>query len=165
MDITYRRGTLQDTPAIFNVFTQCFNDLSRRSGTADHDNVWADPTFVAAIWDRLQSQFEYLATTAEQYWVAEQDGHVVGYARSILENGVRELTEFFVWPACQSAGIGRELLLHAFPVEGAQRRVIMATTQGLRITFVLLSSGQFGGLSTYNCRPIQHVNVSAEYFS
>lgn len=128
MDITYRRGTLQDTPAIFNVFTHCFNDLSRRTGTADHDNVWTDPTFVAAIWDRFQSQFEYLATTAEQYWVAEQEGQVVGYARSILENGVRELTEFFVWPACQSAGIGRELLLHAFPVEGARRRVIMATT-------------------------------------
>ena len=37
--------------------------------------------------------------------------------------------------------------------------------QGIRFTFVLLSPSRFGGLSTYSCRPIQHVDVSAEYFS
>ena len=37
--------------------------------------------------------------------------------------------------------------------------------QGLRITFVLLSSARVGGLSTYSCHPIRHATVSAGSFS
>jgi hypothetical protein len=49
-----------------------------------------------------------------------------------------------------------------FPAEVV---AIDGKTQGIRITFVLLSPGRFGGLSTYSCHPIQHVDVSAGHFS
>jgi predicted acetyltransferase len=51
----------------------------------------------------------------------------VGYARSIVRDGVRELTEFFVLPDAQSSGIGRGLLERAFPAGGARHRAIVAT--------------------------------------
>jgi hypothetical protein len=72
--------------------------------------------------------FEHLARTADRFWLAEDDGQVVGYARSILNDDVRELTEFFVLPGSQGAGVGRELLARAFPTDGAGRRIILATT-------------------------------------
>jgi hypothetical protein len=50
----------------------------------------------------------------------------VGYARSILRDGVRELTEFFVSPHAQTGGVGRELLARAMP-SGAARNYILAT--------------------------------------
>jgi hypothetical protein len=58
--------------------------------------------------------------------VAERAGEPVGYARSIVRDGVRELTEFFVLPQAQTGGIGRELLARAMP-PGAERTYIIAT--------------------------------------
>ncbi|HVQ22456.1 MAG TPA: GNAT family N-acetyltransferase, partial [Candidatus Saccharimonadia bacterium] len=55
--------------------------------------------------------------------------HVLGYARSILRDDVRELTEFFVLPNMQGGGVGRELLGRAFPAEGAHHRTIVATLE------------------------------------
>src|SRR5213075_1928060 len=75
-----------------------------------------------------RSLFEHLARTGEHFWIAEFDGQVIGYARSIQRDGVRELTEFFVLPSQQSAGVGRELLARAFPADGADHRSIIATT-------------------------------------
>jgi hypothetical protein len=43
-------------------------------------------------------------------------------------DGTRELTEFFVHPAAQAGGIGRELLARAFRAGGVRHRSIIATT-------------------------------------
>ena len=69
----------------------------------------------------------HAAETADKWWVAEEDGRVVGYARSTLRDGIRQLTEFFVRPGAQSAGIGRGLLEQVFPAEGARGRILLAT--------------------------------------
>jgi hypothetical protein len=69
-----------------------------------------------------------LTTWSAQRIKAEQDGRRIGYARSILSDGVQELTEFFVLPGAQSGGVGRELLRRAFPLGGAPIRSIIATT-------------------------------------
>ena len=53
---------------------------------------------------------------------------MVAYARSIEHGGFFELTEFFVLPEHQSAGIGRQLLERAFPDDRGDLRVIVATT-------------------------------------
>ena len=83
-----------------------------------------------AEWLRRQSLFEHLTATADHAWVAVDDNElVVGYARSILRDGVRELTEFFVLPTVQAAGIGTQLLVGAFPAEGAHHRTIVATLE------------------------------------
>jgi len=89
-----------------------------------------DQQVMQNLWARRQALFDHLARTSDNFWIAEEDNKVIGFARSILRNRVRQLTEFFVLPESQSAGVGRELLARAFPVDGADHRFILATIDG-----------------------------------
>ena len=53
---------------------------------------------------------------------------LVGHARSIERGGLFELSEFFVLPDRQAAGIGGQLLDRAFPNGRGEVRAIIATT-------------------------------------
>lgn len=88
---------------------------------------WSDPEKLAKTWKQRAPLYHHLAQTAEQFWIAERDDRAIGFARSILRDGVQQLTEFFVLPGNQSGGVGRELLARTFPADGAQRRSIIAT--------------------------------------
>jgi len=129
MPITYRRGTLDDSQKTFEVFHQSIRELGKRLG-ANPISGGNDAHTNQNLWERRQPLFEHLALTSDNFWVAERDSKVIGFARSILRNGVRQLTEFFVLPEHQSAGVGRELLARAFPVDGADHRFILATIDG-----------------------------------
>ena len=119
MTITYRAGTIEDSHPVFQVFVRTIMDYSERM------NVMAitggnDPEVIESLWKKRKPMFEYLATAAAQFWVAELDGEIIAYARSVEHDGMQELTEFFVLPGQQSGGIGGELLSRAFPkTEGA----------------------------------------------
>ena len=67
---------------------------------------------------------------------------MIGYARTVVRDGHLQLTEFFVSPDHQSAGVGRELITRAFQTEGTTSRSIMATTdmraQGLYLKMGML---------------------------
>lgn len=78
-------------------------------------------------------------------------GQLIGYARSILNEGVRELTEFFVLPGQQSAGVGAELLARAFPAAGASRRFIIATSDA-RALARYLKAGVYPRFPIYEFR-------------
>jgi GNAT superfamily N-acetyltransferase len=120
----YRRGTALDSEACFRLFEAAIDDLGRRIGVIANTTA-GDPW----AWDVRQSLFDHLAATADAWWIAEDEsGAMLGYARSIERDGTRELTEFFVHPAAQAGGIGRELLVRAFPAAGARHRSIIATT-------------------------------------
>lgn len=126
MPIMYRQGTIEDSYAVFQVFTKALIDLGERT------NVMAitggnDPEVLKSLWERRKSMFEYLAQDCAQFWVAEKDGEIVAYARSIEHGGLIELTEFFVAPNHQSAGVGRELLSRTFPYGRERFRTIIAT--------------------------------------
>ena len=86
-----------------------------------------DPQVLESLWLKRRPMFEFLAREASQFWVAEREGEIVAYARSIEHDGLQELTEFFVLPGQQSAGVGGELLSRAFPESGARYRTIIAT--------------------------------------
>ncbi len=120
----YRAGTRADTRACFDIFQIAVDDLGRRTGGGANATA-GDPN----AFETRRPLFEHLASTADEWWIAEEDvgGRPVGYARSILRDGVRELTEFFVLPDAQSGGVGRGLLERAFPAEGARHRAIVAT--------------------------------------
>lgn len=121
-----RLGTIDDSHAVFEVLLDSLLDFGEHKGVmAVTGGRSADP---AELWARRRPLWEHLARTADQFWVAEQEKKVVGYARSILRDGVRELTEFFVRPDFQSGGLGRDLLSRAFPASGARMRVIIATS-------------------------------------
>jgi len=105
---------------------QAMLDLSRRQGIMAITGG-DDPAVLEQLWERRKSLYEHLAQTAEHFWVAEMDGKIQGYARSILRGGHRELTELFILPEVQSMGIGRELFKRAFPDDGAYFRSIIAS--------------------------------------
>jgi len=129
MSITYRRGTLDDSQETFDVFYRSIMELGNRLNVMPISGGH-DPEVIQNLGARRQSLFDHLARTSDNYWVAEQGGKVIGFARSILRSGVRQLTEFFVLPECQSAGVGSELLARAFPMNGADHRFILATIDG-----------------------------------
>ncbi|MGA7194781.1 MAG: GNAT family N-acetyltransferase, partial [Anaerolineales bacterium] len=138
MPITYRRGTLDDSQNTFDVFYQSIMELGKHLGM-NPISGGNDLQALQDLWARRQSLFEHLVRTSDNFWVAEENGKVVGFARSILRDRVRQLTEFFVLPECQSAGIGRELLARAFPVDGSDHRFIIATIDGRAVRRYLKS--------------------------
>jgi GNAT superfamily N-acetyltransferase len=120
----YRPGTAADSRACFDIFERTIDDLGQRTGGAANSTA-DDP----AAWDIRRPLFDHLAATGDAWWIAEDEvkGSPIGYARSILRDGVRELTEFFVLPETQSGGVGGELLARAFAADGARHRAIVAT--------------------------------------
>lgn len=126
MEITYRAGTIDDSYPIFEILGDAVADLIKRFG-ASETTPPPDPDDVATYWDLRRPMFEHLAKTAYQFCVAERDGKMVGFARSILEDDLMELTEFFVLPESQSLGVGRELISRVFPKDAATHKLIIAT--------------------------------------
>lgn len=114
---------------MFDVFLESILDLGRRTGSMPITGG-DDPRVIPRLWQTRQPLFDHLAQSADQFWVAERQGRVVGYARSIVRAGLRQLTEFFVLPEEQSAGVGRELMGRAFPEEAKRHRAIVASTDG-----------------------------------
>ncbi|MGQ0604780.1 MAG: GNAT family N-acetyltransferase [Anaerolineales bacterium] len=149
MPLTFRPATHADSHACFNVFMTSILDFSARTGVMGVTGG-ADPNVLNELWGKRQSLFEHLAHTAHQFWVAENEGNVIGYGRSILRDGVLELTEFFVLPGQQSAGVGRELLARAMPsANGARHRVVIATTD-TRAQARYLKAGVLPRFPVYN---------------
>jgi GNAT superfamily N-acetyltransferase len=118
-----RRGTPDDGLAVYRVLWDAVSDLVARTGGAPFEGA------VEEFWERRASLDRHLAETAAEYWVAEdaEDGEVFGYARSVENDGLFELAEFFLRPGRQSGGIGRQLLDRAFPPGRGRTRTIMAT--------------------------------------
>jgi GNAT superfamily N-acetyltransferase len=124
-EIRFRPGTDEDLEATHGLFLDTITDLVWRLGIQDGERIPSEAERVADF-RRWRPILEYLTATADQYWVAERGDELLGFARSILRHGVRELTEFFVSPKAQSYGLGRELLSRAMP-PGARRTYIMAS--------------------------------------
>jgi GNAT superfamily N-acetyltransferase len=117
-----RRGTASDNRAAFDVSMLAMKDLFRRQGYE-----WKlEPE---AFWKVMEPIVTHLAEHAAQWWIAEDraDGKLIGYARSVERDGLFELSELFVRPDKQSAGLGKLLLEKAFPSGRGEVRAIIAT--------------------------------------
>jgi len=123
-DILIRRGDESDHFAVFVVFRTSLlgllKELQMAAGLPSREEI-------EALYPYYESLLRHLFDTCDQFWVAETNGQIIGYARSILRDGIRQLSEFFVLPGFQSQGIGRQLLGRAFPDGGAHNRVICAS--------------------------------------
>ena len=124
--LVVRPGTAADSPELFRVFSRTAFDLRLRLGQARPEDA-PDTTDLDKEWSQLRPLYDHLAQTADHLWVAQRNNHIVGFARSMLRDGVRSLTEFWVLPQEQEAGLGRELLRRAFPADDARYRYIIAT--------------------------------------
>lgn len=161
MTIKYRVGTLKDSFAVFQVFLKTIMDYSKRM------NVQAitggnDPEKLESLWETRQPMFDFLAKHASQFWVAEENGEIVGYARTIEHDNVQELTEFFVLPNQQSTGVGGGLLSRAFADSGAKYRTIIATLDE-RALYRYMKLGLRGRfLLKYFSRKAEKVNIKTD---
>ena len=161
MTITYRKGTVEDSYAVFQVFTQSIMDLGTRTNTMAITGG-NNPEVLQSLWQKRQPMFEFLARDAGQFWVAENADGIVGYTRSIEHDGVMDLTEFFVLPNQQSGGVGRELLARAFPKSAARYRVIVATLDD-RAIYRYLNAGVYGRFPIkYFYRKAEKVDVKSD---
>ncbi|HEX6539157.1 MAG TPA: GNAT family N-acetyltransferase [Candidatus Dormibacteraeota bacterium] len=120
---TIRRATPDDAEACHAVMWASVTDLARRHAVTLDGSA-------AEWWAGGESLHRFLAAHAAEWWLAQEprSGDVIGYARSIARGGLLELTEFFVLPGHQSAGVGRSLLERAFPAGRGEVRSIIATT-------------------------------------
>ena len=117
-----RRATADDSRAVFDVFLPSIRDLSQRLNAP-----WE--VDAEAQWRRMAYLFDHLAAHTAEWWIAEDvaTGAVIGYARSVERGGLFELSEFFVHPERQQAGVGAALLERAFPPDRGEVRTIIAT--------------------------------------
>ncbi len=150
MPVTFRPGAMEDNFAAYRIHQQAIVDLLQRMGFSDVINP---PTEEETLqeWEKERSLFDHLTRTAEHFWVAEQDGAIIGYSRSVNHDGVRELTEFFVHPGAQAHGVGKELLARAFPRDNVRRRIIIATPE-IRAQSLYMRSGVYARHSLYRFR-------------
>ncbi len=161
MTATYRKATIEDSFAVFQVFLKTITDYGARM------NVMAitggsDPEMLGSLWEKRKDKFEFLAKISSEFWIAESDGEVIGYARTIEHDGLQELTEFFVLPTAQSGGIGAELLARAFPKTGSPYRTIIATLDE-RATIRYLKAGVYARFPIkYFSRKAEKVDVSSD---
>lgn len=129
-------------------------DLSERQGVMAITGG-NDPMVLEQLWERRKSLFEHLAQTAEHFWVAEINGEISGYARSIMRDRHRELTELFILPGVQSRGIGSELFKRAFPIDGTEHRSIIASPDTRALAMYLKAN-------VYPRFPIMHFSRTPE---
>jgi GNAT superfamily N-acetyltransferase len=161
MTIIYRKADIEDSYNVFKVFLRSITDYSERM------NVQAitggnDPAKLASIWESRKPLFDFLARDASQFWVAERDGEILGYARSIEHDGLQELTEFFVAPDQQSAGVGGGLLSRAFADNGAAYRTIIALLDE-RALYRYFKAGVYGRfMLKYFSRKAETVTVPSD---
>jgi GNAT superfamily N-acetyltransferase len=161
MRIYYRKGTSEDSFSVFTVFLKSIMDYSERMNV-DAITGGNDPEKLDSLWQVRKPMFEFLARNASQFWVAEQDGEILGYARSFEHDGLQELTEFFVRPDRQSSGIGGELLSRTFAESGSRVRTIIATLDE-RALYRYMKMGLYGRfLLKYFSRKAEKVVVETD---
>lgn len=141
MPLTIRPATIADAYTVYQIYDIANFDLSKRRNVTGFTGSY-DPQAMAKQWECYRPLFEHLARTAEQFWIAENDGRALGYSRSILRDGLRQFTELFVLPDNQAAGVGRELMARAFPKPRA-RHSLLITTLDTRGQALYLKAGVY----------------------
>lgn len=141
-----RRATPADVYACHEVQWAALTDFAARNGTPL-------PGTAADWWLGAEPLQRFLAAQAAEWWVAEESdtGRLIGYARSVQQGGLIELTEFFVLPSSQSRGVGRSLIERVLLAERSDIRSIISSTDvralgryygaGTVVRFPILSIG------------------------
>ena len=153
MTITYRHGTEQDLFQAYTVFRLALHRLNQSLELAAPEDK-PNTADLQPAFGRFRIYTEHLTHSAEHFWVAEEDGALVGFSRSVLRDGVRQLSELFVLPDKQLQGVGQRLLALAFPKEGADNRVIIASPDVRAVSRYLKAGVQLRfTIYEWGCKP------------
>ena len=128
IELTFRDGGPSDLALTFALAERAMHEVAQRQGVvpADRDLTHAD---VDQSWNRQRSFLEFLSAQPGCYVIAESDGALAGFARTVDIGDREQVTELMVDPDQQGAGLGRALLERCWP--GAptpeRGRVVIAT--------------------------------------
>jgi GNAT superfamily N-acetyltransferase len=103
-EITYRRATIEDAAATFEVVHEAAEDVLRRAGRPVSDGP------ALPLGRVIRFRHFCVQHDGGRFWVAEADGRIVGAAIAILRQRLWYLAALHVLPPFQSRGIGTELL-------------------------------------------------------
>ncbi len=142
MSIIIRPGTSEDLFDAFVVFQFALHGLYQSVGQASADDA-PDAEYISSAFEYFQVFNEHFTQTAEHFWVAEEDGEVIGFSRSMKRDGVRQLSELFVHPERQARGIGKLLLEAAFSADDQHNRIVIGTSDIRAFTRYLKSGVEF----------------------
>jgi GNAT superfamily N-acetyltransferase len=128
-ELTFREGSVSDLETTFGLSERAMHDSAVKQGVIPASKELTD-THISADWARQRSIVEFIASQlGGRYLIADDGGGPVGYARTVLFEGMEELTELMVLPGHQRKGIGRQLLELAWPDDPSPElgRVVVAT--------------------------------------
>ncbi len=142
-----RPAAVQDLAATYEVFVAAANDLRARSGRPPIDDTpqrrgWAMPFRRHA-----------LAHDAERFWVAEDDGRVVGFGIATLRERIWYLAALHVLPSHQGRGVGRELLRRCLATSTGPRAVRTVISESAQP----ISNALYAKHGMYQWAPLLHV--------
>jgi GNAT superfamily N-acetyltransferase len=142
MTIVIRPGTREDLFGAFVVFQLALHGLYQSVGQASAEDK-PNPEDLSPAFAYFRMFTEYFAQTAEHFCVAEEQGEIIGFSRSLVRGDIRQLSELFVHPDKQAHGVGKRLLEAAFPSDEAHNRIVIGTSDVRAFTRFLKSGVKF----------------------
>jgi len=109
----YRKGEPSDLRTTFELAEVCMHYTAHRMSLVGPQPPEADE--IEREWQRRRDLIEFVAAQAGCYWVCEDEGETIGYARVCRFGEMEELTQLMVRPSHQGQGIARTLLKNCWP--------------------------------------------------
>ncbi len=101
MGLLYRPARPEDLSQVASVFSTAIDDLDKRHGFFHKPTPRSPLNALNAFW---------LKKDPDAFWVAVDDGRMVGYTFSFLRGSLWFLADLFIMPDHQGRGIGRSLI-------------------------------------------------------
>jgi GNAT superfamily N-acetyltransferase len=153
MTVAYRPARLDDLPFAMGVVKEALNSLEIPHG------------FEGITGDIGTDFIEFsLANDPSGLWVAEADGHIVGYAFSWVCGDLWFLADLFVQPEWQSKGVGRMLMSRALlqaEAAGAKVRALITFAYNRSSLGLYISHGLYPRVPLYQVS-VPAVKVSVQ---
>ena len=115
-DLTFREGVVSDLETTFCLSERAIHDSAVKQGVIAPGRELTDER-IREDWLGQRPMVEFIASQPGGRYVIAENGSegIVGYARTVLFDGMEELTELTVLPDHQRRGIGRQLLETVWP--------------------------------------------------
>jgi GNAT superfamily N-acetyltransferase len=111
--LEFRKGRPADLRTTFSLAEICMHLTAHKMSLVGPDPP--DEEEIEERWRRERGLTEFVAAQAGCYWICEDDGEIVGFARVCRFGEMEELTQLMVRPSHQGQGVARALLEHCWP--------------------------------------------------
>lgn len=111
--LDYREGLARDLRSTFTISALAVHHTASKMGLLEA--ATPTPAQIQAEWEIQRDVLEFVAAQpGGSYWICEDEGETVGYARVYRSGDMEQLTELMVLPRHHNRGIGRSLLERCF---------------------------------------------------